>query len=390
MRSEAYSSPELTAAQAMYGEINERALEVEAAKRLPADLAVKLNDTGILRMAIPKAYGGTERTLGQLLRANEAVSYADGSVGWVSLIYSTMGFISGLMPAHWAKEIFNQQKMTISCGATAPSGRGEFVKGGVKASGRWAFGSGAHNSDWIAGGTLVMEGDKPETLPTGEPRVHMLYFERKQVNLIENWDPSGLIGTGSGDFEVKDAFVPEDRWVVLGISKPVVDGPLYRLPFFGMLAAAHAAHALGVAQRAVDSFTQLARDKIPTWQKDTVAKNPVAQTSLGRAEAQLYAARAFVYEVVDEVTDCVTRGDEPTMEQRRRFRLAGNHAVETATAVTDMMYTLGGGSSIQRTSPLQRCLRDLHVATQHGMVSHGHYRTAGILKLMGERPITMY
>lgn len=386
----AHSSPELIAAQSLYTEISERALEVEAARRLPADLASKINAAGLYRMAIPKAYGGPERTLAQLLRANEAIAYADGSVGWCSMIYGTMGFMAGLVPAEWAHIMFGEQNMSISCGSTVPSGRGEFVNGGMKVSGRWSWGSGAHNCDWIAGGTLVMDGDRPSQGAGGEPQVFMVYFARDQVTLIENWDPSGLIGTGSGDFEVKDAFVPEGRWIVMGAAKPVVDGPLYRLPFFGMLASAHAAHALGIAQRAIDSFAGLAREKIPTWQRDTLAKNPIAQTSLGRAEGQLYAARATIYEIVDEVTDCVTSGGKPTLEHRRRLRMAANFVVEMATAITDMMYTLGGGSSVHRTSPLQRCLRDMHVATQHGMVGHGHYRTAGMLKLFGERQIMMF
>ncbi|MEQ1890125.1 MAG: acyl-CoA dehydrogenase family protein [Alphaproteobacteria bacterium] len=389
-RYDQHSSPELIAAQSFYDEISERALEIEAAKRLPADLARKLNEAGLFRMAIPKAYGGPERTLAQLLRVLEAVSYADGSVGWCQMIYGTMGFMAGLVQPEWAQVIFGNEHMSISSGATIPSGRGEFVKGGIKVSGRWSWGSGAHNSDWITGATLIMDGGKPVQYPTGEPRIYMVYFSRDQVNLIENWDPSGLIGSGSGDFEVKDAFVPQDRWIVMGDTAPLVDGPLYRLPYFGMLASAHAAHALGIAQRSVDCFSELARSKIATWQTDTLAKNAIVQTSLGRAEGQLYAARATIYEIVEEVTECVTRGDKPTLEHRRRLRMASNFVIETATGIVDLMYTLGGGSAVHRTSPLQRCLRDMHVATQHGMVTHGHYRTAGMLKLLGDRQIMMF
>lgn len=389
-RYERHASPELTAVLAFHEEICERALEIEGAKRLPADLAQRLNAAGVFRMAIPKVYGGQERTLAQLMCANEALAYADGSVGWCAMIYGTMGLMAGLVPPEWAKEIFGAHKMSLSCGSTIPNGRGELVNGGIRISGRWPWGSGAHNCDWIAGATLIMEDGKPSQTPTGEPRIYMPYFSRDQVTLIDNWDPSGLIGSGSGDFEVKDAFVPHDRWTIMGEASPQVDGPLYRMPYFGTLAGAHAAHALGIARRAIDSFVELARGKIPTWQRDTLAKSPIAQTSLGRAEGQLNAARATIFEIVEEVTDHVTGGGKPTLEHRRRLRMAANFVIETAAAITDMMYTLGGGSSIHRTSPLQRCLRDMHVATQHGMVTHGHYRTAGMLKLLGDRPIMMF
>jgi hypothetical protein len=42
-------------------------------------------------------------------------------------------------------------------------------------------------------------------------------------------------------------------------------------------------------------------------------------------------------------------------------------------------YTLAGGTSVYETSPLQRCLRDAHVATQHLMVSPRLNETLGKL-----------
>jgi len=41
------------------------------------------------------------------------------------------------------------------------------------------------------------------------------------------------------------------------------------------------------------------------------------------------------------------------------------------------MYLLGGGSSIYATSRLQRCFRDVHVATQHMMVAPPTYELSG-------------
>jgi hypothetical protein len=41
------------------------------------------------------------------------------------------------------------------------------------------------------------------------------------------------------------------------------------------------------------------------------------------------------------------------------------------------MYDLGGGSSIYRSSALQRCLRDAQVVKQHAMVGEGTYEMAG-------------
>jgi alkylation response protein AidB-like acyl-CoA dehydrogenase len=45
------------------------------------------------------------------------------------------------------------------------------------------------------------------------------------------------------------------------------------------------------------------------------------------------------------------------------------------------MYTLAGGSSVYQRSPLQRIFRDVHVATQHGMVSASTLELTGRLLL---------
>ena len=41
------------------------------------------------------------------------------------------------------------------------------------------------------------------------------------------------------------------------------------------------------------------------------------------------------------------------------------------------MYGLGGGTSVYRTSPLQRGFRDVHVVTQHMMVAPATWELVG-------------
>ncbi|MNO07262.1 hypothetical protein D3C81_2293860 [compost metagenome] len=53
------------------------------------------------------------------------------------------------------------------------------------------------------------------------------------------------------------------------------------------------------------------------------------------------------------------------------------------------MYQLGGGAAIFDNSPLQRCLRDIHVVTQHFMVSDSTYELTGRLFLGLETNVSM-
>ncbi len=377
----------LAAARALRHEIEKRSDEAEASKCVPADLVEKLNEHRLFSMAIPKSLGGEECHVLDILQAIEEASYADSAVGWLAMIYSTTATTSAALDPAWAAKIYDaKNQVPISAGATAPTGKGKKVDGGVEVTGRWQWGSGAHHADWICGGTLVQDGDDIKRFPSGEPMVHVMYFEKSQVKLHDNWDPSGLRGTGSVDFEVENAFVPEGRWTVLGGSKRVIDGPLYRFPFFGLFAAAVASVPLGIARRAVDDFSELARKKIPAWQKKTINESSITQLELGRAEALMEGAHRYLAHTVGEVWDKLEAGDHATLEDRRQLRMAATQATFMCTEAVDKLYDAGGGTSVQGHCSLQRHFRDIHTATQHRMVGPGALQLAGNIKLTDKAP----
>ncbi|MET0404410.1 MAG: hydrolase, partial [Cystobacter sp.] len=53
------------------------------------------------------------------------------------------------------------------------------------------------------------------------------------------------------------------------------------------------------------------------------------------------------------------------------------HAMRSSARVVERMYEAGGGVSVHRSSPLQRCLRDIHVGMQHAMVGSVMLETIG-------------
>ena len=81
-------------------------------------------------------------------------------------------------------------------------------------------------------------------------------------------------------------------------------------------------------------------------------------------------------------------GDIP-LPDRARLRLAATHATATAARAVDLMYTAGGGTAVYATSPLQRCLRDVHAVTQHVMVAEPTYELVGRVLLGVEADTSM-
>jgi hypothetical protein len=76
-----------------------------------------------------------------------------------------------------------------------------------------------------------------------------------------------------------------------------------------------------------------------------------------------------MHEVAREMSDAVATADAIPDDTEARRRLACNQAAEASEKVVDLMYRLGGMSSIYTGQVLDRCLRDIHTVNQHLAVS---------------------
>jgi alkylation response protein AidB-like acyl-CoA dehydrogenase len=208
------------------------------------------------------------------------------------------------------------------------------------------------------------------------PAVRQFYVPAGEVQVHDTWYASGLRGTGSNDLEVVDVFVPASRCVAM-TNPPLHDGPLYRFPVFGLLALGVSAVTLGIARAALDELKGVAGNKTATGQSRKLAERSAVQSAVGTSEAALQAARALVFDAIDQAWDRAEKGDPLSLEDRARLRMAATHGALTSAAVVDTAYNLGGGTSVYESSPLQRCFRNVHVATQHMIVSPPTLQLAG-------------
>ncbi|HKA16457.1 MAG TPA: acyl-CoA dehydrogenase family protein [Myxococcota bacterium] len=369
----------VAAARAMRGELRGRGDEIERARRIPADLSAGFARAGFYRMCVPQVYGGLELPPADTMYTIETLAQADGSSAWCVFIGATSGTVLALLPPESARAIFHGPEILLG-GVFAPRGKAVAAPGGFRVNGRWQWGSGTQNAHWVMGGCEVIRDGKPELLHNGTPRSRMMIAPASEVEFFDTWYVSGLCGTGSTDFAMSDLFVPDARAVGLGVDGPL-ERPLYAFPQFGLLAMGIAAVALGLARAAIDALVEIAGGKTPQGSARPLAARPAAQSDMSRAEALLRSARAFYYEAIERAWDSASARGRIEVEHRRDVRLATTHATRTCAKVVDLMYDLGGGTSVYHRSPLQRIFRDVHVATQHMMVSPATMELTGRLLL---------
>jgi acyl-CoA dehydrogenase-like protein len=65
-----------------------------------------------------------------------------------------------------------------------------------------------------------------------------------------------------------------------------------------------------------------------------------------------------------ELWNTVAAGEETTLEQRARCRLASTYTADSAREAMDLVYRHGGSTSFKRESRLAECWRDLHTVGQ--------------------------
>lgn len=374
-------------AQAAAAVIAPMAARIEGERRLPAEAVSALVHAGVFKLIVPRIYGGSETSVGTLLAVIQEVARADGSAGWCTMIGATSGLMSVFLEDDVAREVYGPAD-AITCGVFAPMGRAAPVEGGYRVSGRWPFASGCEHCAWRMGGTLVT-GDAPQLLPSGAPDVRSMLFRDNETRVVDTWRTAGLRGTGSHDIEVNDVFVPASRSFSLFTDRPRHAGPLYRLPFFGLLAAGVAAVALGIARGAIDAFVELAKNKRPMGSKRGIAHRELVQLHVAQAEARARAGRAFLYEAIDTIEAEAAEREAASLRSRALLRLAAAHATTEAAAAVNLVYDAGGATSIYDQSPLQRHFRDVHVATQHVMVGATAMTLAGRILLDLESDTSM-
>jgi indole-3-acetate monooxygenase len=369
-------------AESFATQARERACEIEDARRLPEDLARAMARAGLMRMYVPRGYGGLALTPAQANHALTLLAQGDASVAWCAMIAATTAITAAYLPPAHAETVFGAPD-TITGGVFAPLGKAEVQGDMVTVTGRWAWASGSANCDWLMGGCVMHEGGAPRLKANGQPEARMIIVPRAEVELIDTWRVSGLCGTGSGDMAMDRVIAPVDRSVSLtdDVSRFGDHGPAFAMPVFTLLATGIAAVARGNAQGALQEFAGFAIAKKPQGGGRALAERATVQAEWAKAYGAFRAAEAYFDQSLALLE---AAGQGASLAERANVRLASTQLTQTSADLCRALYDLGGGESVYQRSPLQRRFRDAHVATHHVMVAPALYETTGRALLLGQ------
>ena len=263
--------------------------ETERERCIPKPLVDQLREAGLYRMLLARELGGLQVDLLTCFQVVELISEADGSVGW-NLINNAVQHVAVLsLPDSGVEEIFRAGPDQIIAGTLVPGGgKGRHVDGGYVVSGRWRFGSGCRESQWMMGNFELTDGPSDAA-----PGVYRVLFPSEETTVIDTWDMTGMRGTGSHDWSVSDVFVPERRTVFVPGGGAFNQwharwhGPLFALPLHTIIGPHHSVVATGIARAGIDALGELAGSKTPRGRTGLLRDQPNVQHWIARAEAIL-------------------------------------------------------------------------------------------------------
>jgi alkylation response protein AidB-like acyl-CoA dehydrogenase len=105
--------------------------------------------------------------------------------------------------------------------------------------------------------------------------------------------------------------------------------------------------------------------------------NNAVQGLIGRTEATLRAARAYLYATANEVWRDLSRGDPLTEQHRIALRIAATWTIHQSAAVVDTAYHMAGATAVFAANKFERRFRDMHAIAQQIQARDTHYEDAG-------------
>ena len=360
--------------------------ESEQQRRMAQAIFDAIRDAGFFEMLVPEALGGPNAAYEDYLRTVEEISRQDGSAGWNVMIWAAQGLFADYLPAETARELFRPNGGTLIAGAINPTGRARPEAEGYRVTGRWSFASGCQYATWLIASCVVSDGEAPHFLENGQPDLQAVLIPASECRIVDTWQSAGLRGTGSHDFEAEDVLVPRERAVPLHLfftGPPAGSTPSYRISFYDLASPSIAAIALGIARDAIESFRSLAANKTPAVGTMGLSSLHTVHDRVGRAEALVRSARAYLYETVREAVASVADGQPVSEATRVALRLAAAQCPRSAIEAVDLVFDAAGGHSVYASSRLERCFRDVHMVTHHMMASPMNFEMVGQYLLGG-------
>lgn len=372
-------------ARALFPILAEHTEQTEQDGRVSDELTRIVKDAGLHRVMQPRAFGGYGYAPSAVFKVCFEMARACSSTSWCNMVANSNAWFASYWPKEVQEEIWRKDPEAMIVISGIPVGKGRKVEGGYEIWGVWPWASNCDNCDWAIVSSAIAdnEGDAPET------QWFIVPMDEIQID-HDSWNMAGMRGSGSKNLVRKEPLFVADAWrvklsQVMQDTTPgrAIPGNTISSYNFGTLSGVVLlGPVLGMAQGALESFTEAMKSKVKTSLKAgasvTAGATPAIQMRVADASARIDAAIALLLTSVEPFEAKVAAGEPVTVEERVRVRRNIGFAARQAFEAVNILAEGAGASSFALKSPFQRFWRDLMVGVRHvTLETDGIYAMAG-------------
>jgi len=349
-------------ARAIVPFVRECAAEIESTRRQPQALVDRFVAAGLVKLLVPKRFGGDELPLDVLLDTVIEIGKADAAAGWCYSFLVIHGWLTALFPERVQAEVWRDGPSTCIATSAVPAAKLVPVEGGFTVSGNSPWVSGVDSAEWVVLAGMAMPVDG------GRPRATWFFVPKSDYRVVDTWFAAGQRGSGSKNVVVENIFVPKYRTVAVedlrdgnGPGNAVNAAPMYALPLvtaypFGMISP-----IIGATLGAYETWIEQSKKSTTALSRESVAALSHRQIRVAEIQAQIDCAEMLVRRALDTVR----AGAAITLDVRVHRRRDFAYAARLCQTAVEQIYTNAGAGAQYDSNPLQRYWRDIHAMTVH-------------------------
>lgn len=333
--------------------------------RQPVDCVMQaIEDTQAYRWFVPKKYDGFEFSLEGFMEVGMMLGAADISTAWVVTFCMEHNWLVGLYNEEGQEMIFGKQPYIIAPGALAPRGTARPVDDGFVVTGQWQWGTGVMHANYVMVGALTEGSEQPELC------MYILPIEDAEV--IDTWQMSGMVATGSNDIAVAEKFVPAclrqsltDMRAGNSPGAELHQTTNFRMPMLPVLGLTAASPAVGCAGRTLERFKERMLERTVYGTTGNQSERALAQSRLAHLTARQKTLENNLLQTARDVTAWGESGEVCPDIERAALRVRIGHIVREARNIVRDVVEECGASAHSLDNPLQRAMRDLETLSGH-------------------------
>ncbi|PTT39499.1 hypothetical protein DBR28_07275 [Chryseobacterium sp. HMWF028] len=167
-------------------------------------------EEGLLKIWVPKKYGGLGYRFEEGLKALFGWAETDGSFGWMLTLCAGANYFSRNIKPEVAQLLFTHSK-TCFGGSGMVGGTAEKKDDHTYLiNGLWNFATGAPHLTHFTLNAKITENGKPIIDHSGNEIIHSFIVPKEHAKIIPNWKSMGMKASGTYSFSIENVLVIED------------------------------------------------------------------------------------------------------------------------------------------------------------------------------------